>query len=188
MTLPPSEEQELINRAQNGDDLAYESLILTYSTALFRVVRRLADDDQEAEEIVQEAFWRAWRYLQQPGVFQNDRPFFPFLVKVAVNLQRDRWRTEIRHGDLELDDDGEQIFDDLPAPEKKLEDAEEIKVLAEAVDHLPKVYRAVIELRYKMDMSYEEIAKILEMPVNTVRTQLRRAKQVLKEVMEAKNG
>ena len=86
-----ADEQELIQRAQNGDEEAFELLIVFYSPALYRVVIHLARDTSEAEGIVQETFWRTWRSL---GRYHNDQPFFPYLAAIALNLIRDQWRKE----------------------------------------------------------------------------------------------
>src|SRR3972149_5658998 len=86
----PAEDPNLALRAQGGDTLALDELVGRHTERLFRVVRRMMNDRQEAEEIVQEAWVRAWRGQPQ---FQEDRPFFPWLARIAVNAARDSWRT-----------------------------------------------------------------------------------------------
>jgi len=176
-------EREIIQLAQNGDEEAFESLIVFYSPALYRVVIRMARDASEAEAIVQETFWRTWRSLDR---YRNDQPFFPYLATIALNLVRDQWRKEkwvVSEGlgsDFELDADLE------PDVETLVEERETIKDLEDAVQQLPPPYRAVIELRYENELDYEEIAQILKVPINTIRTHLYRAKKLLQQGFEQK--
>jgi RNA polymerase sigma-70 factor (ECF subfamily) len=178
-------EKEIIRRAQAGDEIAFEELIQVYSPVLYRVVRRMSCDPQETESIVQEAFWRTWRSL---GKYNNDAPFFPYLITIALNLQRDLWRKEQGYSEIDVEVEFAQVEDAKPGPEKLSEDREVLEYLEDAVNQLPLVYRTVIALRYQGEMSYDEIAKTLKLPVNTVRTYLFRAKQLLRKHMEVQNG
>jgi RNA polymerase sigma-70 factor, ECF subfamily len=185
MPLTFSEEKDLIERARSGDEQAFESLILAFSTPLYRVVLRMANDSQEAEAVVQEAFWRAWRSLDR---YKNDRPFFPYLVTVALNIQRDRWRANRRLEEWGLEEEDGRAVDPFPAPEKALEEDEKVKYLTQAIRNLPPVYRMVIALKYEANMNYDEIAKTMNTPVNTIKTYLHRAKLLLRQKMEEYNG
>jgi RNA polymerase sigma-70 factor, ECF subfamily len=182
--LSLEQEQELVERARQGDDEAYEALILAFTAPLYRVVQRMANDAQEAEYVLQESFWRAWRSL---GRYQSDRPFFPYLVTVALNVQRDRWRAGRKLDERDLEEVGE-LIDPVSAPEILIENEEQSMALVEAVRNLPEDYRVVIALRYQAEMTYEEIAETLKLPINTVRTHLFRAKQILRKSMEEYNG
>jgi RNA polymerase sigma factor, sigma-70 family len=184
-SLPFAEEQELVKRAQAGDEQAFEQLILTYTPALYQVVRRMVEDDSEVEMILQETFWRAWRALDR---YKADRPILPYLTTIAVNLLRDRWRSERWLVDGNLDDLGELLYDSLPSPETQTIAKEELSSLKMAITRLPEAYRTVITLRYGLDLNYEEIAKMLMMPVNTVRTHLHRARALLRTVLEENYG
>ncbi len=181
MSLSEVNEAELIRRVRAGDAEAFDQLVIQHTPALFRVVRRLASDAAEAEAIVQEAFLRAWRNLSR---YQNDRPFFPYLVTIAVNLARDQWR-KTRHLDFGgLEAIEESMADSGPIPESVIERTETLQILAQAVADLPPAYRTVIALRYDAGLSYQQIADTLELPVNTVRTHLRRAKLQLRKDLE----
>ena len=176
MDFSQPDDAELIGQARFGNDEAFSQLVIRHTPALYRVVRRIADDSAEAEAIVQEAFLRVWRNLQR---YRTGRPFFPYLVTIALNLARDQWRS-LRRLDFEgLEPALER--DPEPGPEAQLERAESLQALAEAVAQLPPAYRAVIALRYDAELSYQEIAEALNLPVNTVRTHLRRAKANLKQ-------
>ncbi len=180
-----SVEQELVRRARAGDQGAFESLINIYTPRLFKVVRRMTSDTNEAEAILQETFWRIWKALPR---YQEDRRFFPYLVTVATNLVRDAWRKERWLLPDEYEALADQFPDNLPTPETQIEAAERLQALAEAVADLPPAYRAVIALRYDAGLSYEEVAAALGLPLNTVRTHLRRAKAVLRQKLETFDG
>lgn len=182
--LSLEQEQELVERARLGDEQAFEELILAYTAPLYRAIVRMTGDAQEAESVVQESFWRAWRFL---GRYHNDRPFFPFLVTIALNIQRDRWRAGRRLDERALEE-GEEITDPVSAPELLIENDEQRRALVTAIQRLPAAYRAVIALRYETEMSYEEIAEALNLPINTVRTHLSRAKILLRKAMKEFNG
>ena len=87
---------QLLERTRSGDPAAFNVLVERYSSNLFRVIRRMASDPSETEAIVQESFLRVWRILRSPHSKARDwkRPFFPYLVTIAMNLARDRWRKE----------------------------------------------------------------------------------------------
>jgi RNA polymerase sigma-70 factor (ECF subfamily) len=182
-------EAELINRSRAGDDQSFAILVRLYTPKLYRVVRRMSSDGSEAEAIVQEAFLRAWRalrtwkarHLEDPDA--SGQPFFSFLVTIALNLGRDRWRKErfLDFGDPEKT--LEWIPDPQPGPEILVETRETLQALAQAVSSLPQPYRIVIALRYDAEMSYEEISQALNLPINTVRTHLHRAKAALRQAL-----
>ena len=182
MKRPPSREQQLLERARQQDESAFGTLVDLYTPVLFRIVRRMVPDEMEAEAIVQEAFWRFWQALPR---YSTDRPLLPYLATIASNLARDRFRRDQRLEDVQIEDilerqaaesdlDLEQIVDDERTRQR----------LAECVQALPFRYRAVIALRYEGDMSYEEIAAALSLPLNTVRTHLRRARGLLRRSLE----
>jgi RNA polymerase sigma-70 factor, ECF subfamily len=181
--LQHADENKIILRAQNGDEAAFEELIVFYSPVLFRVVLRMARDASEAEAIVQEAFWRTWRSL---GRYRNDQPFFPYLVTIALNLMRDQWRKE-RWVEFEgLGSDFDLKADSEPDIETLVEEREVRNDLENAIHQLPSPYRAVIELRYENELDYAEIAQIMQAPINTIRTHLYRAKKLLQQNFEEK--
>lgn len=181
MSLSQTEERKLIERARAGDDRAFGQLINHYTPQLYQVIRRVVNDTGEAESAVQEAFLRVWEALPR---YRADRPFFPYLVTVAMNLVRDRWRRD-RWLDLGgLEGVSEALPVSGPGPEELAEQSEMLQALAQAVAGLPEGYRTVIALRYDAAMTYQQIAEALELPLNTVRTHLRRAKAQLQDDLQ----
>lgn len=172
----------LVGRVLHGDPAAFNTLIERHTPALYRVVRPMCCDRAEAEAITQEAFLRAWEHLAQ---YKIDQPFRPWLVRIAMNAARDALR---KSGPLDFsdlpEDAAQTITADDPGPEETLEQVTLLTKLAAAVERLPLPYRMVIALRYDAEMSYDEIAAALNLPVNTVRTHLRRAKQRLRAIFE----
>lgn len=184
MSLTPAEEQALVQRAQRREEEAFEQLILAYSAPLYRVVARMASDELEAQAVMQEAFWRAWRALDR---YQPGRSFFSYLVTIALNIQRDQWRAN------RWLEDRNEIPEDAPEqqpqdPALLVESEEQTRRLSEGVRQLPEIYRAVIALRYDAGMSYEQMSEALNIPVNTVRTHLHRAKRLLRKWLEENHG
>jgi RNA polymerase sigma-70 factor (ECF subfamily) len=183
--LPFEKEQELVRLAQSGDELAFEQLILACTPALYQVIQRMIEDSSEVEMILQETFWRAWRSLDR---YKSDRPILPYLMTIAINLIRDRWRSQRWLVDGNLDDLGELLHDSLPSPETQTIVKEELSSLKMAIAALPEAYRTVITLRYGLDLEYQEIANLLKMPINTVRTHLHRARGLLRSLLEENYG
>ena len=106
-------------------------------------------------------------------------------MQIAVNAARDALKKSRPLDFADLPDDPEQTLAAAdPGPEEMIEQAEVLVRLAAAVEQLPVPYRMVVALRYQAEMSYEEIAAALNLPVNTVRTHLRRAKQRLRQLLE----
>jgi RNA polymerase sigma-70 factor (ECF subfamily) len=173
---------ELVGLSLHDDPEAFNVLIERHTPALYRIVRRMCSDRAEAEAITQEAFLRAWENLPRS---KTGQPFWPWLVQIAVNAARDALKKSRPLDFADLPDDPEQVLaTDTPGPEETVERAEVLARLGAAVEQLPVPYRMVIALRYQGEMSYEEIAAALRLPVNTVRTHLRRAKQRLRQLLE----
>ncbi|HEY43658.1 MAG TPA: sigma-70 family RNA polymerase sigma factor [Anaerolineae bacterium] len=179
------DQDELVLKAQAGDAGAFDRLVEIYTPRLYQVVRRFASDRGEAEAIVQETWLRAWRALPRTV---KDRPMGPWLVRIAVNVTRDIWR---KKKPLDFaDTGGEEDFlqDERPGPEERMSQKEALESLVRGVERLRPEYRMVIALRYDAVLSYQEIASALNLPVNTVRTHLHRAKNTLRNWLETNDA
>ncbi len=176
MTHPDYDERDLVQRARQGDDTAFEALVVKNAGPLYRVVVRMTNDAAEAEAIVQETFFRFWRVLDR---YQADRDLLPYLVTIATNLYRDQWRKDLRIDEEGLEPLRETTASEHLTPEKQLEQSQLLEALSKAVSELPDKYRTVIALRYDAGLNYQQIADVLQIPINTVRTHIRRAKNRL---------
>jgi RNA polymerase sigma-70 factor (ECF subfamily) len=171
-------DRDLVLRVRRGEVDAFGDLVQLYQQSVFNVCYRLVGERREAEDMTQEAFIRAYERL---NTFDADRPFGPWVRRVAANvcLNRLERKSLVR---VPLDDEYDFPEEKLPAnPEAVLEKHERAGIIRNALLALPPHYRAVIELRHFQDLEYEEIATALNLPMNTVKSHLFRARKILAE-------
>ncbi len=181
----PESDEALAARYLRGDTQAFRELATRYTTPIYNLARRLTRDPMEAENITQETMLRALNALPRVSL---DRPLRPWFFKIAVNLCRqwaERKRPQVFSEFQETEEAGvEMIPDSAPSPLEQLEEAELQAHVQRQVDRLPPVDQTVIVLRYVEGLSYEQIAEAMKLPLNTVRTRLRRAKLKLRAALE----
>jgi RNA polymerase sigma-70 factor (ECF subfamily) len=170
-----------MRRAVEGNVEAFDRLVEIHTPRLYRLVRRTAPDRGEAEAVVQEAWLRAWKKRVRCA---PDRPFFPWLATIAMNLARDTWRKRRPLDFADLGDAAEGIAAEAASTEALIEASEARQRLARYVDELRPEWRMVLALRYDGELEYSEIAGVLGIPLNTVRTHLRRARAALRARLE----
>jgi RNA polymerase sigma-70 factor (ECF subfamily) len=170
-------ESDLIRRAVNGEAVAFDRLVDLHTGRLYRLVRRAASDPAEAEAFVQEAWLRAWKNRQRCS---PDRPFFPWLAAIAMNLARDSWRKRRPMDFADVADSVELVAAEEASIELQVEASQARARLSRYVEELRPEWRMAIALRYDGGLEYTEIAEVLGVPLNTVRTHLRRAKGALR--------
>ncbi|MBI3538136.1 MAG: RNA polymerase sigma factor [Chloroflexi bacterium] len=182
----PLADEALLQQFKAGDARAFRALVERYAPALYRAAVRLVLDPMEAENVVQESFLRVVTSLDR---IQLKKPFKPYVYRIAINLCYDYGRKKKPIPFAELDraakssseePQSEMILDEAPAVWEYLEKEALAHQVNSAMQKLSASYRAVIVLRYFEEFSYEEIAQSLDIPLNTVRTHLRRAKQELR--------
>jgi RNA polymerase sigma-70 factor (ECF subfamily) len=178
-------EQELVRQAVGGDAQAFDRLVGFHTPRLYRVVRRFAADGAEAEALVQEAWLRAWKSRARCA---PDRPFFPWLASIALNLARDDWRKRRPLDFADVGEGVEAIASPEPSAERRVEARQAGEKLARLVEELRPEWRMVLALRYDGGLEYSEIATVLRIPLNTVRTHLRRAQAALRARLEEDDG
>ncbi len=182
------EDGELVQRALDGEERAYEALLLRYQRPVFSILVRMVRDRELAEDLAQEAFLRAFRALER---YDPTRPLSTWLFRIAHNLAVDHLRRRtpetvpIDGGEGGWTGDGERVPGiSLPSPEEApdryVENRELGDLLEEAIGRLRPEYRSAILLRHVEGCSYEEVAEILELPVGTVKTHLHRARRELR--------
>lgn len=177
------EDRRLIQAAQKGDQKAFESLLMKYRNLVYHVMYKMVRNPQEAEDLTQEAFIKAFNALAS---FKEEFAFSTWLMKIATNncidfLRKRKLQTYSIDEPLQYKD--QEVKIELPAsdptPEKRLLTAERKQMIDDAIDSLPPRYRQVIILRHKEEKSYEEIAELLELPLGTVKARIFRAREML---------
>jgi len=176
-----SGEKELASRVLTGDLDAFGALIQEHQSSVFNVCYRILGNRQEAEDLTQEAFIRAYKKLSR---YDPSRPFGPWMRTLAANLCYNHLRKS-RLQRVSLEDEKDQLKDDpVRDPEFLLEISQEHRGLYQALWQLPDNQRIALELRHFQGLSYNEMAKILKLPLNTVRSHLYRGRQKLAEILE----
>lgn len=173
-------DRDLAIRARRGEAEAFGELVRRYQTAVFNVCYRLLGERREAEDLAQEAFIRAFGRLDS---FDAERPFGPWIKRVAANLCLNRL-AQTPASNLPLDEERDADLDSTP--EAAQVEKEQTALVRAALRSLPTPYRAVIELRHFQELSYEEIARMLELPLSDVKSHLFRARKLLAEKLEGK--
>lgn len=175
-------DKALIEEAQSGNKLAYDSLFRIYRPRVFRIVRYIVRDDADAEDVVQDIFLKLFNSL---GSFRHESSFFTWLYKVAVNAARASLSSRARETQL-LADSGTQVLEDTYSsetdqPEMLHLQAEQAHMLELAITGLQPNLREAFLLREVDGLSYAEIAELMHCPVGTVRSRISRAKSFLAE-------
>ncbi|MGB9731444.1 MULTISPECIES: RNA polymerase sigma factor [Calditerrivibrio] len=176
-------DQILVDEILKGKTEVYEFLILKYQKQLFSTVFNIVKDEDLAMDIVQEAFLKAYEGL--PNLRNKDQ-FYPWIKRIAINeslmkIDRNKRFVDMYNEDQDEDDYFFNSITDETNPEKELLEEEIRRYIRKYVDSLPSKLRTVIILREVEDMSYEEIADILQIPIGTVRSRLFNARQIIKE-------
>jgi RNA polymerase sigma-70 factor (ECF subfamily) len=175
-----AKDPELIRHLQSGELRALGELFQRYQYLVYRTALGITRDERAAEDILQECFFRLYTYA---ATVEADRPLKPWLYRVTVNLAYD-WAS--RRSPQPLDD----ILDWLsglastfPAPDRRAEEREMLKMVREVVAELPPLHRAVVVLFYLEDLTLEEIAQVLDLPVGTVKSRLHYARARLRDML-----
>jgi RNA polymerase sigma-70 factor (ECF subfamily) len=174
-------DRELIQRARRGDAEAFGELVVRYQTSVFNVCYRILHERAGAEDMAQETFLRARERLY---TFDEERPMGPWIRRVAANVCLNHLEAEKRTAPLDEERDAEESH----RPEAQLEARERSEQIRSALASLPARYRMVIELRHYQDLSYDEIAAELNIPVSDVKSHLFRARKRLAEKLHAPDG
>ena len=182
------EESELIARAQAGDKEAYSELIRMHQRTVEKFAFQCGVQIQDIPDVKQEVFIKLYRFLHQ---FQKDR-FTTWLYKIILNTARDYYRKESKEVEKER---RVQTFDtnqSVKSPEAKVLVFEEDRALHQAIQQLDENYRFPIILFYFHDLSYEQIAEVLNISISNVKVRMLRAKGQLKILLDqdwgAENG
>lgn len=181
-----TDDEAFVVRAQQGDKLAFAALVDRHATYVYNLALRVLHRAEEAEEVAQEAFIRAWRGLP---AFQQSAQFHTWLYRIVVNLCYNRLPQLKRElARLVPDDAAQHLADPQQQVETGLLSAELERVLHQAIGELPEHYRLLITLRYLQELSYNEIVEVTGLPLGTVKTGIHRARALLRSALEEYEG
>ena len=180
-------DQELVERVQAGDKRAFDLLVLKYQRKVQRLVARYVRDSGEVDDVVQEAFIKAYRAL--PG-FRGEAAFYTWVYRIAINCAKNYLaspgRRIIAQSDLVNDDDDDaESFErqsglhDVATPDAEYASKEIAETVNRAMAALPEELRVAITLREIEGMSYDEIAEAMDCPIGTVRSRIFRAREAI---------
>ncbi|MEM7130790.1 MAG: sigma-70 family RNA polymerase sigma factor [Chloroflexota bacterium] len=182
LAMNMNDEQHLVSLAQKGDMSAFGQLVDQHSLYVYNLALRLVKQPEEAEDMAQEAFLKAWRGL---GTFRADAKFSTWLYRIVTNvcynrlprLQRDLANLPIDEGAMSMPDNEQNVDDSYLLLERNAN-------LHQAIEELPDSYQLLISLRHLQEMSYNEIADVTDMPLGTVKTGIFRARKLLRETIQ----
>ncbi len=183
---PVSDELKLVRAAKAGDISAFEQLVHRYDRNVFRIAQHITQNREDAEDVVQDAFLKAYENLKN---FQEQSKFYTWLVRIAVNeaLMRLRRRRPERMVSLDeevkTDEDSmpREVADWSPNPEQLYTQSELRDILTKTIQGLPSSFRTVFVLRDVEWLSTEETAEALDLSIPAVKSRLLRARLQLRE-------
>ena len=179
----PSDET-LVEGAQDGDRLAFEELVRRHAERLYAVVRRFGADDDDAQEITQEAFLRAWRGI---GRFRGQSQFFTWLCRIGLNEAKRR--ATRRPPEAAVTSGGEALADEIPdwseSPETRFEQSALRAALESAIRGLPTRFRAAVILRDVEGLSTRDAAAVMGLTEPAFKSRLHRGRLVVRRSLEA---
>ena len=184
--LEQIDEDELVNRFQNGDVEAFNPLVLKYQKKIYNLIYQQIRDRETAKDISQEVFLKAFKALPN---FKGDSAFYSWIYRIAINssidFQRQRNRSRVLTFE-ELPPDADDVLrmsDSHPSPDKLLEEKELGKVIRKAVRELPPGQRRVFNLRHRRELAIKEIAVLLNRSEGTIKAHLHHAHRRLQSML-----
>lgn len=184
--LEPHPDVALVERVRGGDDSAYDTLVRKYERQVFRIAQHITQNREDAEDVMQDAFLKAYEKLEQ---FQGNSKFYTWLVRIAVNESLMRLRKRRTGKMVSIDEDiateegsvPRDLADWAPDPEQNYGQAELAEILRKTIQGLPQGFRIVFVLRDVEGLSTEETAETLGLSIPAVKSRLLRARLQLRE-------
>jgi RNA polymerase sigma-70 factor (ECF subfamily) len=186
-TLQEMSDEEVVKRVLAGETALFEILMRRHNQRLYRVSRSILRDDGEAEDVMQDAYVRAYEYLHQ---FAGRAAFSTWLTRIAVHEALARKRRKGRYEQLDaitMNGDSMPILKSSdPSPETGTAQAQARQLLEEAIETLPEAYRCVVVMREVEEMSVAETAEVLGVNEGVIKTRLHRAHAMLRKELYAR--
>lgn len=173
-------DKELTELAIKGDIKAFEQLVFRYEKPIFWYIKKFVAQKENAEDLVQETFIKIYRSLK---TFDPEYKFKTWIYTIATNTVYDWLRKAKKSKELFIIDDPDNSFEtiDESSSYKLIEDKE---LVDNALRNIKPVYQSAIVLFYRDELTYEEIAEVLKVPINTVKTYIYRAKKALSDLLK----
>ena len=182
----------VIARARRGEESAFAELLRRYRAPVFNLCLRMLKNVDDAEDVAQEVFVKVFGMLER---YDERYAFRSWVFKIAANqsidfIRKNRVRLQsldepVRYRGEEIE---RQFPDQGPRPDEDYERHEIGRVLLEITDELPPHYRSMIVLRHQEQLSYEEIAQVLDLPLGTVKARIHRARAMMKDKLRRRRG
>jgi len=183
---------QVIARARRGEESAFAELLRRFRAPVFNLCLRMLKNRDDAEDVAQDVFIKVFGMLER---YDDRYAFRSWVFKIAANQCIDfirRNRVKLQSLDEPLKFKGEEIErqfpDEAPNPEETVETREIGQLLLEITDQLPPHYRSMIVLRHQEQLSYEEIAEVLDLPLGTVKARIHRARAMMKDKLQRRRG
>ena len=176
---------QLIGRFQNGDETAFNQIVLRYQQKVYWIARRYVSDHNDADDVVQEVFVKAYAALRS---FRKDAAIATWLYRITVNQALNVLRWKKVKTFLSLDELISERVSDEPTPHEMLESNERRSLIREAVAVLPEKQKAVFVLRYFEELSYEEIAETLKTSIGGLKANYFHAVKKIQEYVRNADG
>jgi RNA polymerase sigma-70 factor, ECF subfamily len=175
--MPTEPDADLIRRWQRGDTAAFEQLVRAWEEPLGRFLVRMVQCQETAQDLLQELFLRVFQNAQK---FRDQGQFKPWLYRIALNLARDQIRKNTRQATKPLELAHHQASAE-PASDSAVSLQDEAQRVREALDELPEPQREVVILRHYEDLSFEAMARLLDVPATTLKSRFQVAMKRLEE-------
>ncbi|MDX1592319.1 MAG: sigma-70 family RNA polymerase sigma factor, partial [Balneolaceae bacterium] len=182
------EDDKLVARAVKGDQAAFRELMNKYQKPLYFHVLKMVKDREQVEDLVQESFMKAFDNL---GSYNTKYAFSTWLYRITTNhtidyLRKKKLQTFSMNEPVKTKD-GEvhfQVKDEQAETDRNIIRKQRQNIIHDAIENLPEKYRAVIELRHLQELSYDEIAEQLDLPLGTVKAHIFRAREMLYKALK----
>lgn len=194
MNLESSDEKKLLSELKNGNTAAFDVLVDRYASKLYMTAFGLLSNRQDAEEVVQDAFIRAYKSI---GSFRGDASFETWIHRIVINLSRNKYHWNRRRGaDVNVSLSGLQsninderepedinIADESYSPETVINSTELERNVQKGIQELPDTLREALLLRHVEELPYEKIAEVLECKIGTVKSRIARGREILRKIL-----
>jgi RNA polymerase sigma-70 factor (ECF subfamily) len=180
-------DEQLAELCNEHDNLAFQELMQRYLKQIFNFSRQYSKTVEDSEDITQDTFFKVWRYI---GKYKKGKTFKPWIYTIARNTALDHIKKKKAYSFSELEDSDsdfsfvDTLEDTEPLPPENYENVALSKQLLEKMEHIHPDHRIIIMLHYKEEMTFEEIAQVVNKPMNTVKSWHRRAVMQLRELLK----